>query len=115
LYKKAFLGKLALTCIVVKTSGILFIHMKVSSGEGTKAGKFELSFYGSTEKFSCGKTQDVVLNYIKRAKGGRGGCFKVVLKDGSKEPFLDDVFTLEGEVTGYEFVPEEVAPPQQGK
>ncbi len=77
--------------------------------------KFALTFYGTTEEFPFGKKQVDVLNYIKNAKGGRGGSFKVVFKDGSKEPFVDDVFTLEGEVMGYEFNPEELAPHQQGK
>ena len=86
---------------------------KVSS-ESAKARKFTLTFYGTTKEFPCGKTQDAVLKYIKQAKGGRGGSFDMVLSDGSKEPFLEDVFELEGEVVGYEFVPEDT-PPQQGK
>ena len=48
-----------------------WIHkeMKVSSGEGTtKAGKFRLTFYGTTKEFPLGAKQDVVLRYIKQAK-----------------------------------------------
>ena len=88
---------------------------KVSS-ESAKARKFALTYYGTTKEFPCGKTQDVVLKYIKRTKGGRGGSFDMVLKDGRRKAFLGKTFEKKENIIGYEFVPEEVASTQpQGK
>eukprot|EP01039_Chlorochromonas_danica_P007664 gene7664-8469_t len=73
----------------------------------TNTNEFQLSFYGSTEKFDYGSEKEDVLQYIKRVKSGRAGDFKMVLKDGKRKPFLGKVFEKREDIEGYEFVPED--------
>ncbi len=84
---------------------------KKVSGESTVVhnDEFHLTFYGTTEPFDYGCSKADVLSYIKDAKGGRGGSFKVVLKDGKRKPFLGKTFEKKENIIGYEFLPEEVA------
>ena len=77
--------------------------------------EFLLTFYNITEPFDYGSEKEAVLDYIKGLTRGRGGSFKMVMKDGKRKPFLGKIFEKNENITGYEFVPEEVASPQQGK
>jgi hypothetical protein len=81
----------------------------------TNTDVFLLKYYGSTTSFRYGSSQGAVLNYIKEHKGGRGGCFNLVAKDGQHEPFLGEIFEKEENIIGYEFVPEELASPYLGE
>jgi hypothetical protein len=100
-------------------SGILFdSQMADFTGEdmkGTEVNEFALTFYETTELFDYGSEKDDVLQYIKGRKGGRGGSFKMVMKDGKLKPFLGKIFEKKENINGYEFVPEEVTSSQQGK
>ncbi len=89
--------------------------MKVSGDNSMQVNSdvFLLTFYDSTEPFDYGAAQETVLQYIMNAKGGRGGCFKVVLKNGRRKPFLGKTFEKNENIIGYAFVPEEVAPSSQ--
>ena len=113
------LWELSLT--VRKTSGILFdSKMADFIGEDMKgtevnSNEFALTFYDTTEPFDYGSEKEAVLQYIKDTKGGRGGSFKMVMEDGKRKPFLGKIFEKKENINGYEFVPEEVALPQQGK
>ncbi len=88
--------------------------MKVSDESvEVNSDEFFLTFYDTTEIFDYGVEKEAVLQYIKELKGGRGGSFKVVLKDGKRKPFLGKTFEKKENIIGYEFLPEEVASAQQ--
>ncbi len=117
------LGRLwELSLTVRKNSLILFNSQMVDfTGEDLKgtvmvnSNEFALTFYDTTEFFDYGSEKEAVLQYIKDSKGGRGGVFKTVMKDGKRKPFLGKILENKENIIGYEFVPEELGLSRQGK